>query len=128
VSATAHPPPRDDGQAAVELALALPVVALLLLAVIQLAVVVRDAVVVTHAAREAARAAAVSSDPVGSGRRAAIAAAGPLRADRLVVVITEGSGRVTADLRYRAPTDVPLIGALVADADVHGRATMQVEP
>lgn len=128
MSPAAHPPPRDAGQAAVELALALPVVALLLLAIIQLTVVVRDAVVVTHVAREAARAAAVSADPVGAGRRAAAAAAGPLHADRFVVAITERSGLVTANVRYRVPTDVPIIGALVSDADLHGRASMQVEP
>ena len=129
MNANAQPPSGDGGQATVELALALPIVVLLLLAVIQLAVVVRDAVVVTHAAREAARAAAVSADPVGAGRRAALAAAvGPLHADRLAVTVSERAGRVTADIRYRAPTEVPLIGALVADADLRGHASMQVEP
>ena len=45
-------------QATVELALVLPVVATLLLAVVQVGLVVRDQIRVTHAAREAARAAA----------------------------------------------------------------------
>ncbi|MGH9185287.1 MAG: TadE family protein, partial [Acidimicrobiales bacterium] len=47
---------RARGQATVELALVLPFVALVLLAVAQTALVVRAQVLVTHAAREAARA------------------------------------------------------------------------
>ena len=120
--------PTDDGQAAVELALALPIVALMLLAVVQLAVIVRDAIVVTHAAREAARAAAVADHPVGAGRRAAGTAIGGLRPDRIVVSIAEHAGLVTAEVRYKAPTEVPLVGALLADVDLRGRATMQLEP
>ena len=51
------------GQSTVELALLLPVVVLLLLAVLQMGLLARDIVLVTHASREAARAAAVDSDP-----------------------------------------------------------------
>ena len=58
---------RQRGQATVELALALPLVCLLLLAVLQVAVVARDRLAVEHAARAAARAAAVSADPVTFG-------------------------------------------------------------
>ena len=47
----------DAGQAAVEVALVLPFLALVLLLVVQTALVVRDQVLVVHAAREAARAA-----------------------------------------------------------------------
>ena len=43
--------PDQRGQAAVELALALPLVALLLLAVVQVGLVVRDQVLTTPAAR-----------------------------------------------------------------------------
>lgn len=51
---------RDDGgQATVEFALALPLLAVLLLAVVQVGLVVRDQVVLVHAAREAARAVAI---------------------------------------------------------------------
>ena len=52
----------DHGQATVELALCLPVVVIALLAVLQVAVVARDHVLVAHAAREAARAVAVGAD------------------------------------------------------------------
>ena len=52
---------RDRGQSSVEVALLLPFLALLLLAVIQVGLVVRDQVLVVHVAREAARAAAVDT-------------------------------------------------------------------
>ena len=45
------------GQAAAEVALVLPLVALVLLGVLQAGLVLRDQVLVTHAAREGARAA-----------------------------------------------------------------------
>ena len=53
----------DAGQAAVELALLLPVVVVLVLGVLQVALVGRDQLALELAAREAARAAAVSADP-----------------------------------------------------------------
>ncbi|HWI04001.1 MAG TPA: TadE/TadG family type IV pilus assembly protein [Acidimicrobiales bacterium] len=45
----------DEGQASVELALVLPLVMMLLLAVVQLGLLVRDQILVVHAAREAVR-------------------------------------------------------------------------
>jgi Flp pilus assembly protein TadG len=56
----------------VELALVLPLVLLLLLGVVQVGLVVRDQILVVHAAREAAREAAVDPAP-GAARRAALA-------------------------------------------------------
>jgi Flp pilus assembly protein TadG len=44
-------PRGEDGQATVELALVLPLVAVLLLALVQAAVVARDQILVAHAAR-----------------------------------------------------------------------------
>ncbi len=73
----------EGGQTTVELALALPLVAMSILLVVQIGLVVRDEVLVTHAAREAARAAAVSRDPAAAGQAAR--AAGPLDAGRLHV-------------------------------------------
>ena len=61
----------DEGQAAVELALVLPLVVALLLAVVQVGLIVRDQVLVVHAAREAAREAAVDPDPAAALRAAA---------------------------------------------------------
>ena len=118
----------DEGQAAVELALVLPLVVALMLAVVQVALIVRDQVLVVHAAREAAREAAVDPDPAAA-RRAAAEGSG-LRASRLRVEVT-GRGapgsRVRVEVRYRAATDVPLVGAVLGELNLSGAAAMRVE-
>ena len=52
---------RDRGQSTVELAIALPVVVMLVLGLVQSALVLRDHLLVVHSAREAARAASVAT-------------------------------------------------------------------
>jgi Flp pilus assembly protein TadG len=119
---------REDGQATVEVALLLPLLALLLLSVVQVGLVVRDQVLVTHAAREAARAAAV--DPQAATAREAAEAAARLEPDRLTVELsgsTAPGGRLTVTVRYRSPTTVPVVGALVGDRTLTAEATMRVE-
>ena len=118
----------SEGQAAVELALALPLVAVLLLALVQLGFLVRDQVLVVHAAREAVRQAAV--DPASDAARRAAAASSGLASDRLEVTVSGRGGpgsRVRVTVTYRAPTNVPLVGAAVGDVDMHASATMRVE-
>lgn len=121
--------PRHAGQSTVELALLLPVVALLLLAVLQAGLVARDIVLVTHASREAARAAAVDPGP-GVARRAALAASG-LAPERLHVTAARRSGpdgRVRVVLTYRVPMAVPVVGALLGDRTLTASAVMRLEP
>jgi hypothetical protein len=106
----------------------LPLVAGLLLAIMQAAVLARDQILVTHAAREAVRAAAVDDDPAAARRAAE--QAGPLVADRLDADVVERGGvggRVRVVLRYRAPTRVPLVGVFMDDVVLDGAATMRVE-
>ncbi|MFP5327681.1 MAG: TadE/TadG family type IV pilus assembly protein [Acidimicrobiia bacterium] len=116
------------GQATVELALTLPLIALLALALLQVALVARDQVLVVHAAREAAREAAVSGDPAtpkSVGLRAS-----SLKLTSLTVDISgrrERGSRITASVSYLAPTEVPLIGKLVPDIPLRSAATMRVE-
>jgi hypothetical protein len=126
-----HEPARrgDGGQASVELALLLPVVLVLLLAVLQVGLLARDVVLVTHAAREGARAAATDPDPAVA-RAAALASSG-LDPSRLTVttVVTgdDTARRVRVEVVYRAPTAVPLVGTLLADRTIRTSATMRVE-
>lgn len=118
----------DRGQAAVELALVLPVVLLVLLLVVQVGLVGRDQVLVVHAAREAARAAAVGEPDAQV--RAAAARAGPLVASRLRVTVERRGGPggdVTVRISYRCPTDLPLIGPLVPDLDLQAEVVMRQE-
>jgi len=112
----------------VELALVLPLVLVLLLAVVQVGLVVRDQILVVHAAREAAREAAVDGAP-DAPRRAALASS-TLAGDRLTVTST-GRGavgtRVRVEVAYRAPTALPLVGAAVGRLTLRASATMRVE-
>ena len=112
---------RDRGQATVELALATPVLCLLLLGVVQLAVVVRVQLAVIEAARVGARAASVAADP-------STAAAGVTALDGANVSTSADGQFVTVTVTAISSTDVPLIGALLPDVEVAGRATMLLEP
>jgi hypothetical protein len=108
------------------MALAVPFLVLLFALIVQVALVAKDQVLVVHAAREAARAAAV--DPSARSVRAAAKAASPLRPDRLdVQLITEGRDRARVSVTYAAPTDLPLVGRLVGDVIVRATATMRIE-
>lgn len=118
----------DRGQSTVELALVLPVVVLLLLVVLQVGLVARDVMLVAHAAREGARAAATDSDPFAADD--AVEAAGGLDPDRLDVRTAgrDGPGsRVRVEVRYRIPTSVPLVGRFLGDHTVKTAVTMRVE-
>ena len=118
---------REAGQAAVELALVLPLVLLLFLALVQVGVVVRDDVLVVHAAREAARRAAVDPSPDGP-RTAALVGSG-LASSRLDVHARRdgAQGTVAVTVTYRARTDLPLIGPLLPDVRLRANATMREE-
>jgi len=112
----------------VELALVLPLVMILLLAVAQLGLLVRDQILVVHAAREAAREAAV--DPAADAPKRAALASSSLDGGRLTVS-SSGRGapgsRVRVDVAYRPSTAVPLVGAAVGNLTLRASATMRVE-
>lgn len=116
---------RDAGQGAVELALALPVVVVLLLGMLQVALVGRDQLAVELAAREAARAAAVSADPQSAARLAAdrVTSLRPLD-----VRVSVGASAVTVTVTYPSATDVAIVGRWIADVDLRASVTMALEP
>jgi hypothetical protein len=115
---------RERGQATVEFALVLPVLVLALLAVIQVALVVRDRVAVVHAAREAARAASVDPDPNRAVRAARRTLPG---ADVRVGQRPRVGEPIAVVVVYRSTTDVPLVGALFPDPVMRSRVVMRVE-
>ena len=112
------------GQATVELALVLPLILLVAMAILQVALVVRDQVAVVHAAREAARAASVDPDP-----GAAVAAARRTVPDASVDVgpRPEVGEPIAVEVRFRSTTDLPLVGPLFPDPELYARAVMRVE-
>ena len=121
---------RDHGQSTVELAVVMPVIVVLLLVVIQVALVIRDQVLVVHAAREAARSAAVATiDERSEAARSAATGAGPLDPERLRITdtVTPGDRRVQVRVEYSSRTDLPLVGTLLPDVDLSSDATMRLE-
>ncbi|WP_421118350.1 TadE/TadG family type IV pilus assembly protein [Aquihabitans daechungensis] len=119
---------RDGGQATVELVLVLPVVILALLLVIQVGLIARAQVLVVNAAREGARAAAVDGP---SAAHDAAAASPGLRDTRVTVRASTGPGQtgdlVRVQVRYRVPTDVPLVGPLVGEPSLTAEVVMRAE-
>jgi Flp pilus assembly protein TadG len=116
--------PRQSGQATVELALVLPVIVMALLAVIQTGIVARDQLGVAHAAREAARAASVDRDPGAAGS----AARQVLQRAEVEVGPRPAVGEpIRVRVTYREHTDLPLVGPLFPDPELHATATMRVE-
>lgn len=122
--------PSDCGQGTVELAMVLPLVALLLLVVVQVGIVVRAQVLVVHAAREAARAAAVaeSDGARGGAARHGAQSSGAFGDDVEVETAELDGGRsVRATVRHTEHTDVPLVGALLPDVTLESSAVMRIE-
>jgi TadE-like protein len=118
------------GSAAVELALVLPLALMAALALVQVGMLSRDALVVAGAAREGAREAAVSIDQARV-EEAALRGGGGLAASRTEVAI-ERSGDVgdpvTVTVTYRAPVLVPFVEWLFPEeVVVASAATMRQE-
>jgi len=121
---------RERGSAAVEFALVLPILLLLLLAVVQVGVIARDSLVLTQASRAGAREAAVqgTKEAVDEAVRAAAVGLDP---DRISVVATWSGARgapVTVDVAYEAPVASLLAGWLLpASVSLRASATMRQE-
>ena len=119
---------RDRGQAAVETALVLPLLLAAMLALVQVGLLVRDHILVVHAAREAARAAAV--DPTSETATAAAMAATELDPARLQVDVAGSrgtGGRLRIAVSYRPKLEVPIVGRLFPSISIREELTIRVE-
>jgi Flp pilus assembly protein TadG len=117
---------RDErGQAAVEVALVLPLVVMFALGALQVAVVARDQLAIEFVAREAARAASVSADPHGA---AAAAAQRVTRLAPIDVSLSVADDVVRVRVRYVNGTDVALVGTAIGDVTLEATAAMAWEP
>jgi hypothetical protein len=115
----------ERGQAVVELALVLPLVALFTLAALQVTLVARDQLAIELAAREAARAASVSADPHGAANTAAhrVTQLAPID-----VSVSVSGEIVRVRVRYVNHTDIALIGTAIGDITLEATAMMAWEP
>lgn len=118
----------EGGQSTVELALCLPVVALLLGAVLEVGMIAADRNRVWHSAREAARAASVTSD-----QQKIETAAEASGLDGLVVEVSPGphyrvqGEPVTVTVTYRPGGHLPVVGALLSALELTAHAAMRIE-
>lgn len=121
---------RERGSASVEFAAVLPLALIALLLVAQVALVVSQQLVVQHAAREAAREAAVWNDEARA--RDAALRAGNLDPDRAVIEVTPAERPVgtpvSVKVTYRVPLVVPYVSAfLPSEATLSATAIYRVE-
>lgn len=103
----------------------LPFVVLALLSVVQVGLVVHARVMVTHAAREGARVAAVGGSDAEVRKAGASAAGLPLQ--RLEVAVDRSGGVAEVTVVYVDPTDTPIVGAMLGEVRLSGVARMRLE-
>ncbi len=115
---------RERGQATVEFALLLPLVVMAALAVVQVALIVRDHVATVAAAREAARSASVDPNPAHATRAARRVLPGAIVrvGDRPAV-----GEQITVEVSYVSATELPLVGVLFPDPRLQAKVVMRVE-
>ncbi len=109
-----------------ETALLLPVFLVMLLLVVQVGLLMRDRVVVVHAARAAARAVVV--EPTPAAARAALRHLGGNAAEAKIDLNGElrSGGHATVTVTMR-PTAVPMVGRLVSGVRLSERLGVYVE-
>ena len=112
------------GQASVEFALALPIVVVMVLGLVRVGTAVRNELAVELAAREGARAAAVSGTPATAAANAANRAVS-LPID---VATALSASTVTVTVTYVDPVDVAILGSLIGRVTHTASATMALEP
>lgn len=123
----------EDGQTAVEFALVLPILAVLLVAIVEFGVTFHDYVTVTDASRVAARKAAVSrflNDGGAAAEAAGLNAAASLNGDGLDVACTaddweEPGTDVSCTVTY--PYSIDVLGWVVADGNLTSETTERLE-
>jgi Flp pilus assembly protein TadG len=117
----------DGGSAAIEFALVLPLVILVLVASIEVLAVARSQLQLTHAAREAAREAASTPDPSAAVAAARSALPGDLASRAEVTVEREHrvGGKAVATIVVRHRLAASLFGGI--DLPLRSRAVMRVE-
>ena len=126
-----RPTRGEEGQAAIELALVLPVLLLITVAVCQVALALNCYMVVTAASREGARRGAETND-INAARKSALGAAGGLPGEGAAVEVTFPEGRskgspVVVTVEYRMPLLLPGLERLVSRPSFKRSTVMALE-
>ncbi|MGH2735612.1 MAG: TadE/TadG family type IV pilus assembly protein [Actinomycetota bacterium] len=118
----------QSGQATLELALCLPLLALVLAALVEVGLLVADQARLWHAAREAARVGVVDSNEDRIEAAAERVGLSPLAVEVSPGPADRGPGEpLTVRLTYRPDGRVPLIGELAERSALRAEATMRIE-
>lgn len=116
----------ERGQATVELALVLPVLLAVGVLLVEAALVVKDYVLVAHAAREGVRAAVVEPTTAAAGQAARDTTG--LVPERLAVEVRRpGAGLVTVIVSYRRALYVPFTSRKIREIRLSVQVTGHVE-
>lgn len=107
------------------MAITMPIVAVMALAVLQVAVIGRDQLALWHTVRVAVRAASVSDDPELDADTAARVAT---RLAPLAVATVTDDEWVQVTVRYVSRSALPLVGVVLPDVTLQAAATMRREP
>lgn len=119
---------REGGQSTVELALCLPLLALMIGALAQVGILVLDQTRLWNAAREAARVAVVQPDPRDAEEAARASGLSGVRVDVDPAPPFRRFGDpLTVSLSFRETGGVPLVASLFAGVTLHADATMRIE-
>jgi Flp pilus assembly protein TadG len=124
----ARRPRSADGQATIEIALCLPILALLIALLVEAGGLATDRVRLWHAAREAARVAVV--EPIEAEARAAAERSGLPGLEMTIEPGIDARVRgepLTVTVTYRPGGRVPLIGRLFHGIVMRAAATMRIE-
>jgi hypothetical protein len=121
----------EGGQATVELALLLPVLAALLVLAFQIALLVRNELLLVEVGRQVGRAIAVDEGTTDAASALAVdrARALGMEADRLTATVEAAPGdRLrTVRLRYRQPVIVPLVAVIRPNLTLSAQLTVAKE-
>lgn len=116
------------GQATLELALGLPILALLLAGLVEIGLLVADQTRIWHAAREGARVAVVDPDTADAREAAERAGLKPLEVQISPAPQFRRQGDpLTLSVRYTPRARVPLFGVLLERVELDAQATMRIE-
>jgi len=121
-------PRGERGQSTVELALCLPIFALLIMALIEIGLLLGDKTRLAHAAREAARVAAVEAEEHRVLEAAEAVGLRPLRleVDPGPQFRVQGDA-ITTTVTYSPLSSLPLVAPLLRNVTMTESATMRIE-
>lgn len=118
----------QEGQATLELALTLPVLALLLAALVEVGLVVSDQARLWHAAREGARVAAVDADAEDVLAAAERPGLRPLDVAVFPAPRLRRQGDpITVRVTYSPKSRIPLFHSLLERVELEARGVMRIE-